>query len=385
MISIKNIEKHATPFYYYDINLLRRTLETVCKNASRYGYHIHYALKANFDKRILEEIKNFGLGADCVSGGEVRASVEAGFDPQKIVFAGVGKRDDEIMYALEKGIFAFNCESLEELEVINEIAGRMHTHATVALRINPDVDPQTHKNISTGHADSKFGIAYTEIEEAMAKIDALPNISIVGLHFHIGSQILNLDVFKNLCSRVVSIMSWFSEHGIEISYINVGGGLGVDYIAPETNPIPDFDTYFKIFHDNLPLKEGQTLHFELGRSIVCQCGTLISKVLYNKKTASGKNFVLIDASMTELIRPALYDAYHRIENLSNKQGNEVYSIAGGVCESSDIFARDIELPLTKRGDYLAIRSAGAYGQAMASNYNLRPLPESVYSDSFIDF
>ncbi len=378
MIDIDGIKGIDTPFYLYDIELLRRTLQKVCDNASRYGFFVHYALKANFDPRILQEVKSFGLGTDCVSGGEVRASVEAGFDPAGIVFAGVGKRDDEIEYALEKGILAFNCESLEELEVIDGIAGRTGRRARVALRINPDVDPQTHKNISTGHADSKFGIAYTEIEQAIERIGSLRNISIAGLHFHIGSQILNLKVFEYLCKRVVSIMSWFEERGVRITYVNVGGGLGINYESPRTEPIPDFDTYFRIFADNLPLRADQTLHFELGRSIVAQCGSLITKVLYNKKTASGKNYVLVDASMTELIRPALYDAHHHIDNLTPHEGTEVYSIAGGVCESSDIFARDIKLPVTRRGDYLALRSAGAYGQSMASCYNLRPLPRSVY-------
>ncbi|MDE6482864.1 MAG: diaminopimelate decarboxylase [Rikenellaceae bacterium] len=378
MTEIGEIEGIDTPFYLYDIDLLRRTLQKVCDNASRYGFFVHYALKANFEPRILQEVKSFRLGTDCVSGGEVRASVEAGFDPAGIVFAGVGKRDDEIEYALEKGIFAFNCESLEELEVIDGIAAKSGRRARVALRINPDVDPQTHKNISTGQADSKFGIAYTEIEEAIERAESLRNTDIVGLHFHIGSQITNLKVFEYLCKRVVSIMSWFEGRGVKITYVNVGGGLGINYESPRTEPIPDFDTYFRIFADNLPLRPDQTLHFELGRSIVAQCGALITKVLYNKKTASGKNYVLVDASMTELIRPALYGAHHHIENLTPHDGTEVYSIAGGVCESSDIFARDITLPVTERGDLLALHSAGAYGQSMASCYNMRPLPRSVY-------
>jgi len=378
MTDLDKIKDIDTPFYLYDIDLLRRTLQKVREGASRYGFFVHYALKANFDPRILQEVESFGFGADCVSGGEVRASVEAGFDPASIVFAGVGKRDDEIEYALGKGIFAFNCESLEELEVIDAIAARTGRRARVALRINPDVDPQTHKNISTGQADSKFGIAYTEIEEALGRIGSLRNITIVGLHFHIGSQILNLKVYEYLCKRAVSIISWFEGHGVKITYINVGGGLGINYESPRTEPLPDFDAYFGIFAAGLPLRAGQTLHFELGRSIVGQCGTLITKVLYNKKTASDKNYVLVDASMTELIRPALYGAHHHIENLTPHEGTELYSIAGGVCESSDIFARDIKLPVTRRGDYLAIRSAGAYGQSMASCYNMRPLPRSVY-------
>ena len=329
---------------------------------------------------MLQEIRQYDLGVDCVSGNEVRCAIEAGFPAEKIVFAGVGKSDDEIIYALEQNIFSFNCESREELEVINSLAAQRNKTARIALRINPDVDPHTHQHISTGKADNKFGISYTEIDEVLAQLQTLNNINITGIHFHIGSQISQMKVFEYLCKRVNTIAEWFEEKGLNLSHINVGGGLSINYENPDANPVSNFKEYFEIFAQNLHLRPGQTLHFELGRSVVGQCGTLISRVLYNKTTGSGKRFIIIDASMTELIRPALYQAHHAIVNLSSDQGAITYNVAGGVCESTDVFAKDIVLPETKRGDIIAIKSAGAYGSSMASRYNLRNLPASVYSD-----
>lgn len=374
---IKNIK---TPFYYYDMELLHTTLKKLTEESGKYGFHVHYALKANFDPRLLQEIRQYDLGVDCVSGNEVRCAIEAGFPAEKIVFAGVGKSDDEIIYALEQNIFSFNCESREELEVINSLAAQRNKTARIALRINPDVDPHTHQHISTGKADNKFGISYTEIDEVLAQLQTLNNINITGIHFHIGSQISQIKVFEYLCKRVNTIAEWFEEKGLNLSHINVGGGLSINYENPDANPVSNFKEYFEIFAQNLHLRPGQTLHFELGRSVVGQCGTLISRVLYNKTTGSGKRFIIIDASMTELIRPALYQAHHAIVNLSSDQGAITYNVAGGVCESTDVFAKDIVLPETKRGDIIAIKSAGAYGSSMASRYNLRNLPASVYSD-----
>ena len=374
---IKNIK---TPFYYYDMELLHTTLKKLTEESGKYGFHVHYALKANFDPRLLQEIRQYDLGVDCVSGNEVRCAIEAGFPAEKIVFAGVGKSDDEIIYAQEQNIFSFNCESREELEVINSLAAQRNKTARIALRINPDVDPHTHQHISTGKADNKFGISYTEIDEVLAQLQTLNNINITGIHFHIGSQISQMKVFEYLCKRVNTIAEWFEEKGLNLSHINVGGGLSINYENPDANPVSNFKEYFEIFAQNLHLRPGQTLHFELGRSVVGQCGTLISRVLYNKTTGSGKRFIIIDASMTELIRPALYQAHHAIVNLSSDQGAITYNVAGGVCESTDVFAKDIVLPETKRGDIIAIKSAGAYGSSMASRYNLRNLPASVYSD-----
>lgn len=374
-----------TPFYYYDLDLLRRTLRTATEEANRYGYHIHYAMKANVERPILHEIQQAGLGADCVSGYEVRCAVENGFAPEKIVFAGVGKSDGEIEYAIEQGIFAFNCESLQELEVIDGLAKAQGRTVNVALRINPDVRPETHRYISTGQAESKFGISYTEVDEALERLNELPHIRIVGLHFHIGSQIRNLKSFAELAERVNEIARWFEERGVTLRHLNMGGGLGIDYERPDEEPIPDFAGYFRTFHDHLKVREDQTVHFELGRSIVAQCGELITRVLFTKTTASGARFAIVDAGMTELIRPALYHAHHEIENLTARAEKEArpmerYSIAGPICESSDVFAREIEFPESHRGDVLSLRSTGAYGSIMASNYNMRPIAPSFFGD-----
>ncbi len=369
----------TTPFYYYDLELLERTLEVLLSEASRYNYHVHYALKANIDPRVLEMIAEKGLGADCVSGWEVEKALQSGFAPEKVVFAGVGKSDAEIRSALENDIYCFNCESLEELEIINEIASQMGKTATIALRINPNVEPSTHKYITTGNAESKFGIAYTEVDAALGKLSQLKNLHIIGIHFHIGSQVTDMSFFKSLAVRSGEICSWFESQGIEIKTINVGGGLGIDYNTPEENPIADFASYFRTFHESLP--SGKEIHFELGRSVVAQCGELISRVLVTKKSATDSNYAILDAGFTELLRPALYGAHHQIENLtaqSEARKSSRYYIGGPVCESTDIFAHDIEFPLSQRGDIISIRSTGAYGAVMGSNYNMRPTPASYY-------
>lgn len=374
-----------TPFYYYDLDLLRRTLLAATGEATKYGYHVHYAMKANVEPHILREIQRAGLGADCVSGYEVRCAIENGFAPEKVVFAGVGKSDHEIEYAIRAGIFAFNCESLQELEVVNELAAAQDKVVNIALRINPNVQPQTHKYISTGQSESKFGISYTEVDQALARLHSLSHIRIVGLHFHIGSQIRNMDSFAELAQRVNEIAEWFTAKGIVLQHLNMGGGLGIDYQDPDAEPVPNFAGYFRTFHENLRVAPGQTVHFELGRSITAQCGELITRVLYTKTTAGGSQFAITDAGMTELIRPALYSAHHRIENLTAAaEGTDarpmgMYSIAGPICESSDIFARDIEFPESRRGDVLSLRSTGAYGSIMASNYNMRPIAPSRFS------
>ncbi|MBE9487580.1 MAG: diaminopimelate decarboxylase [Bacteroidetes bacterium] len=382
MVKIEKIKNLKTPFYYYDMELLEKTIGIVKEEANKYGYMVHYALKANFDERILQKMRVAGFGVDCVSGNEVRYAVEKGFDTNKIVFAGVGKSDEEISYALDHKIFSFNCESKNELEVINEIAKSRCTVADVALRINPDLNPNTHKYISTGGKENKFGISPIELKEIIEMLPNLKNVNIIGLHFHIGSQILDLSDFERLALRVNELQEWFEEKGFNLSSINVGGGLGIDYVTPLETPIPNFKGYFKVFAENIKLRKGQTLHFELGRSLVGQCGTLLTKVLYNKETASGKEFVIVDAGMTDLIRPSLYQAKHYISNISSTFAErKSYNVGGPVCESSDIFDKDIELPITKRGDILAISSVGAYGQAMASQYNLRDFAPAVYSDS----
>ena len=369
-----------TPYYFYDMDLLRTTLDAATSEAAKYGYKIHYAMKANFSDRIITEMKKRGLGMDCVSGGEVRKSIESGIPASEVVFAGVAKTDEEIRYGLEHGIFSFNCESREELEVINTIAGEMGKTADIALRINPDVDPMTHRHISTGKADNKFGISYQEVDEVIEELGELKNLNIVGLHFHIGSQITELKPFEYLSLRCNTIQEWFESKGIQLKHLNMGGGVGIDYADPTANPIPDFAAYFAVFHKHLKVRPGQTVHFELGRSLVGQCGELMTRVLYNKVTSGGIRIALVDAGMTELMRPALYGAVHRIENLTSTGDRKTYMIAGPICESTDVFARDLELPETKRGDLLRIMSAGAYGRSMSSNYNLRDFPKEVFSD-----
>lgn len=367
-----------TPFYYYDIELLEQTLAKVKESSVKYDYHVHFAVKANANPRLLAEIREAGFGIDCVSGNEVQCALDNGFDPQKIVFAGVGKADWEIKLALEGGIRCFNVESLPELEIINEIAGSMNKKATVALRINPNVDAHTHSYITTGLEENKFGIGLTEVEAVVSAALKLNNIELKGMHFHIGSQITDMGAFQALCTRINELQKWFESNKIKLEIINVGGGLGIDYEHPDENSIPTFAEYFEVFHKFLELRNGQEVHFELGRAIVAQCGTLITKVLYVKE-GKKKKFAIVDAGMNDLIRPALYHAYHKIENISSTDATEHYDVVGPVCESSDCFGQEVVMPKTKRGDYIAIRSAGAYGEVMASRYNLRPLAPSHYS------
>ena len=369
-----------TPYYLYDMDLLRLTLESAVTMADRYGFVLHYAVKANYDPRVLEVIRNFGLGADCASGGEIRCAIEAGFDPSKIVYAGVGKKDAEIRYAIEQGIFALNCESLEEIAVVDSIAAELGKKVTIALRVNPDIDPRTNHCIDTGQADSKFGISYEEILANADKIKAFKNVCVKGMHLHIGSQIRELHVFEYLCEKVNVIVENLTALGFELDFVDVGGGLGIYYDVPENEPVPNFASVFAIISSHLKVGERQ-VHFEFGRAIVGQCGELITKVLYTKTTATGRKLVIVDSSMTELIRPALYGAYHNIENISSAaKEKERYTIVGTACESTDVFDENITLPITRRGDLLTLKSAGAYGQSMASTYNQHPLPRSVYSD-----
>lgn len=373
-----------TPFYYYDIALLQATLDAIRHEIAQHpNYHVHYALKANANPRLLEVIQQAGLGADCVSGGEVQRAIEAGFPADKVVYAGVGKSDREILLALQHDIFCFNVESIPELQVINELAEREGKVARVCLRINPDVEAHTHTHIVTGMAENKFGIALADMMTVVEMVNELPHVSFEGLHFHIGSQITNMQDYVALCQRVNEIQYQLNKHGIYPSVINVGGGLGIDYQSPENHPIANFKAYFQVFTQHLHLRAEQSLHFELGRSVVAQCGSLITQVLYVKQAAT-KQFAIVDAGMTELIRPALYQAKHKIVNLtSHSELHEKYDVVGPICESSDVFDKDIQLPITTRGDILAIRSAGAYGESMASTYNCRPMPES-YTDLEVD-
>ncbi len=377
---IEKFSRLQTPFYYYDTELLRQTLRTISQEAGKHeGFVVHYAVKANANPRLLRIIREAGLGADCVSGGEIQAAVKAGFAPSKIVFAGVGKSDWEINLGLDNDIFCFNVESIPELEVINELAAARQKVARVAFRINPNVGAHTHANITTGLAENKFGIAMRDMETVIEHAATMQHVRFVGLHFHIGSQILDMGDFEALCNRINELQQLLQRHRIMVENINVGGGLGIDYQHPNRVSIPDFKAYFDTYAKKLKLLNGQTLHFELGRAVVAQCGSLITRTLYIKEGAV-KKFCIVDAGMTDLIRPALYQAYHKIENISSDAPLETYDVVGPICESSDVFAKQIDLNGCRRGDLLAIRSAGAYGEIMASQYNCRPLPQGYLSD-----
>lgn len=366
-----------TPFYYYSLPLLEATLSEVNESSAYPGFKVHYAIKANANPEILKVISRAGLGADVVSGGEIRAAVAAGFPADKIVFAGVGKSDAEIITALEAGIACFNVESMPELEVISALALDRGTVAKVALRVNPNIDAHTHHYITTGLSENKFGISLEMLPSVVEQAVALKGVELVGLHFHIGSQLTDMKPFEMLCDTVNRLNAEFDEKGIRLQTLNVGGGLGIDYQQPDLHPIPDFKAYFKVFADNMKLLPGQELHFELGRAIVGQCGSLITRVLYVKQGLNRK-FAIVDAGFTELIRPALYQAHHVIENLTSPDKPlEKYDVVGPICESSDCFGKDELLPELSRGDILALRSAGAYGEAMASTYNCRTLPSSL--------
>ena len=377
---INKFEGLVTPFYYYDVELLQETLNTVKSEAGRYGYHVHYAVKANANPRILSVIAKNGLGADCVSGGEVSAALEAGFSADRIVFAGVGKADWEINIGLENDIFCFNVESAAELEVINSLAAAKNKVARVALRINPEVDAHTHAKITTGMKENKFGINLSLLGQVLDSVPKLEHVKLIGIHCHIGSQITDMSAFRNLAIRVNEIQDELETRGIYVKHLNFGGGLGIDYYHPNHLPIPSFDNYFAVFDKLLELRPGQQVHFEPGRSVVAQCGTLISRALY-VKAGETKQFAILDAGFTELIRPAMYNAYHRIENISGDEATELYDVVGPICESSDVFGKDVELNKVHRGDFIALRSAGAYGEVMASQYNCRKLPKAYYSDT----
>ncbi|WP_373112685.1 diaminopimelate decarboxylase [Phocaeicola vulgatus] len=380
---VNKFRELETPFYYYDVNVLRETLSCINKEAGKYNnFCVHYAVKANANHKVLTIIRESGLGADCVSGGEIRAAIKAGFPTNKIVYAGVGKTDWEINLGLDYDIFCFNVESVPELEIINELAAAKGKTARVAFRINPNVGAHTHANITTGLAENKFGISMEDMDKVIDMAGTLPHVKFVGLHFHIGSQILDMGDFVALCNRVNELQEKLYARQIIIEHINVGGGLGIDYAHPNRQAIPNFTEYFATYHKHLKLRPQQTLHFELGRAVVGQCGSLISKVIYVKQ-GTNKQFAILDAGMTDLIRPALYQAYHKIENITSEEPMETYDVVGPICESSDVFGKAIDLNKAQRGDLFALRSAGAYGEIMASAYNCRALPKGYTSEELV--
>ena len=378
--------KMETPFYYYDMGLLHENLRKLKQAAEKYNYRVHYAIKANANDHILETVKDYGLGADCVSGNEVKKAIETGIDPDKIAFAGVGKSDAEINYAIEHSIFSFNCESIEEIEVINELGEKKNKVVPISLRLNPDIDAITHKYLTTGLPENKFGIPLQFLDDVILRVNGFAHIKLIGLHFHIGSQIRELKPYIELCEKVNEIQDiLLNKHDIILEHINLGGGLGINYEDPDAKFVPNYADLFDVVHSHLRLRKNQKVHFELGRSVVGQVGCLISKVLYIKKGLN-KEFIILDAGMTDLIRPALYGAQHKIQNISKPEvqiRNYKYDVVGPVCESSDSFDDNVMLPMTKRGDLVAIRSTGAYGEVMVSRYTLRDKPKAVYSDELI--
>ena len=380
---VNKFRELETPFYYYDVNVLRETLSCINKEAGKYNnFCVHYAVKANANHKVLTIIRESGLGADCGSGGEIRAAIKAGFPTNKIVYAGVGMTDWEINLGLDYDIFCFNVESVPELEIINELAAAKGKTARVAFRINPNVGAHTHANITTGLAENKFGISMEDMDKVIDMAGTLPHVKFVGLHFHIGSQILDMGDFVALCNRVNELQEKLYARQIIVEHINVGGGLGIDYAHPNRQAIPNFTEYFATYHKHLKLRPQQTLHFELGRAVVGQCGSLISKVIYVKQ-GTNKQFAILDAGMTDLIRPALYQAYHKIENITSEEPMETYDVVGPICESSDVFGKAIDLNKAHRGDLFALRSAGAYGEIMASAYNCRALPKGYTSEELV--
>lgn len=431
------VEELATPFWYYDMDVFRKTVKLAASLSERYGIGAHYALKANVEPRLVSYIASKGFGADCVSGNEVKYAVESGFARSSIVFAGVGKSDKEISDALDLGIGCFNVESLMEMQVIDALAASKGVRANVSLRINPNIDAHTHRYVTTGLYENKFGISRHEFEAAIDILKGSKALDFKGLHFHIGSQITDVEpVYSLECERAAEIVEWFEAHGMEVGSIDLGGGLGVDYDEPDENPVPDFEKWFSIIDRKLRRRPEQSVSIEPGRSMVAQCGSLITRVLF-VKSGETKTFLIMDAGMNDLIRPALYGAYHKIENLSAhyartesaglsakfssaetsesedltrhhqmpageqrsgglalgcarrpdrplekgvQGGLRLYDVVGPVCESSDVWGEGRELPYSKRGDILAIRSTGAYGSVMSSRYNLRDLAPAVFSD-----
>ena len=380
MVFTEKLREIQTPCYYYNIELLKKTLEKINTESGKYpAFHVHYAVKANANPVLLQIISSYGIGADCVSGNEIQRALECGFPVDKIVYAGVGKSDAEIEIALQNDIFCFNSESLPEIRVINEIAGRMHKKARIALRINPNVDAHTHHYITTGIEENKFGIYLYDLNHVIEETLQLPHTELIGLHFHIGSQITDMNVFRSLCLKVNEIQQQLQNRGIRLPHVNFGGGLGTEYNTPYGEPIADFENYFATFarfYEPLPQ---QHIHFELGRSVIAHCGDLIAKVLYVKE-GRNKKFAILDAGMNDLLRPALYQAFHKIENISSDRPEEKYDVVGPICESSDCFGKDVSLNAVSRGDLIVIHTAGAYGETMSSRYNLRDLPQTYFSE-----
>jgi len=372
----KIAQEVGTPVYIYSSSTLRNHYQAFDAAFAGIPHIVCFAVKANSNLSILKLFASHGGGADIVSGGELFRALKAGVDPQKIVFAGIGKTGEEISFALKSNILMFNVESSHELKKINEVAGSLGVKARVALRVNPDIDPKTHPYISTGLKKSKFGIAIKNALEEYQLASALPNIEIIGIHKHIGSQITEIAPFADAMKRITGIVKELKESGIDIKYIDAGGGLGIRY-DDEEPPHPK-----ELGNVLLPLIKdtGCTLILEPGRVLTGNAGMLLTKVLY-LKTGEVKNFVIVDAGMNDLIRPSLYEAHHEILPVEKRAGESFTAdVVGPICESGDFLAKDRELMKPETGDLLAVMSAGAYGFTMSSNYNSRPRVAEVMVD-----
>lgn len=376
---VKRFKNLSTPFYYYDISILENNLKLLSNCIEDFN-KVHFSVKSNTNPKLLNLIKSYGLGIDAVSSNEIKHCLELGFDSKDVVFAGVGKSDQEIEYAIKNNISYFNAESIQEIEVINAISNKLSRRTNVSIRINPNIKTDTHKKIQTGSSDDKFGIDLNDLYY-IPKLNNLENIRITGIHFHIGSQLINLKPFNELCETSNDVLNYLKENGLKIKNINVGGGLGINYENPEKNFLSNFKDFISLFNKKIKKEKGQFIDFELGRSIVGQCGFLISKILYSKKSYD-RNFLILDSGMNNLIRPALYNSRHKISNITSKHKSFLnYDVVGPICESSDTFAKDYKLIKSNRGDLIVIHSCGAYGESMSSNYNLRDNINSYYSDT----
>ncbi|MBF0555383.1 MAG: diaminopimelate decarboxylase [Nitrospirae bacterium] len=367
------VEAYGTPLYVYSYKTLLRHFMSYDESFKDFPHIICYALKANSNAAILRAFAAEGGGADIVSGGELFRALKAGIPPEKIVYAGVGKKEDEIIYALNENILMFNVESEQELMAIDRAAAKLGKSAPIALRINPGVDPATHAKITTGSKKNKFGIPFEGALEFYKLAHKLKHVKIVGIHEHIGSQIISLKPFLVALQRLVALIGQLKAEGIEIKYLDIGGGLGIQYLD-EIPPHPS-----ELAEKIKPIFQGMnlTIVMEPGRTLVGNAGMLVTKVLYTKK-GHDRDFIIVDAGMNDMIRPAMYDAYHHIQSVLKKKRKDVFAdIVGPICESGDFLGKDRELPSILQGEYAVVMSAGAYGYSMSSNYNSRPRAAEV--------
>lgn len=368
-ISVTSLaEKYGTPLYIYSAATLKRHFKAFDSAFEELDHLTCYSVKANSNLSVLRMLAEQGAGMDIVSGGELYRALKAGVAPEKIVYSGVGKRPSEIREALEAGILMFNVESIAELEKINEIAGQMGKIAQVSFRINPDVDPQTHPYISTGMAKNKFGLDIEHSMKAYQLAAKLENVEPVGMDCHIGSQLTKIAPFLEALDKLLAFYEKLKEMGLQIKYLDLGGGLGISYDAEEPPHPTEFGQSLAQKLKDIPLK----VILEPGRVIAGNAGVMITEVVYTKSTPT-KNFLIVDGAMNDLVRPSLYGSFHQVAEVEKKgRATKEYDVVGPICESSDFLARDRELPTPKQGERLVVYSAGAYGFTMSSNYNTRP-------------